>query len=446
MSGARVRIGARGVAGVAALLSACELGGPALETASLELALSDVPPEVASVTVVVRRGDEVVASATVAPQQRAIPLGVPAEVPLDITVLARTDRAGPAGIGRMPAYAGRLVRSVPLAADITRVAITLRPAGVLTVVVPPAPDVPRTPVVFEPLDGDQRGPRIRLREAGFTQSYVVRAGHYRARFDLDPTDDGPPFALDATGAVFVAREQETLFVLAAPETPELEPESVASVAVGTSADELVVDAPMAVTVTATAVDGTAAVDPAASARWRALSAPDAGAMTTAEGAAEGLLGGLPAALVLRARAPGRVWLTADVALGDGRALSASRVVEVHAAPGAPAGPAAAVVARVADGAARRTGTQLLLELVDARGAYARTSTATLDLSRSDPWVDLGGPPVLRISPRDRGRVVRRISVPSGQRGRSVAIRITATSTTTGLVSTATVTLPPLELP
>lgn len=424
-------------------LCACGPLEPMVDTASMEIGLSDVPPEVASVTVVVRRGDEIVASATVTPDQRAIPLGVPAEVPLDITVLARTNRVGPAGIGRMPAYAGRLVRSIPLAADITRVTITLRPAGVLTVIVPASPDVPRTPVVFEPLDGDQRGPRLRLREAGFTQSYVVRAGHYRARFDLDATDDAPPFAIDATGAVFVAREQESLFVLAAPETVELEAESVASLAVSASAQVVAVDEPVVLTVTATSVEGAAASDPDAVIDWRADSAPTAGALTTAEGTDEGTLRGLPAVQLLRARAPGRAWIVADVLLGDTRRLSASTVVEVRDTPDAPA---AAVVARIADVEDRRTGTQLLLELVDAGGAYARTSTATLDLSQSDPWVDLGGPPVLRISPRDQGRVVRRISVPSGPRGRSVAIRVTATSTTTGLVSTATVTLPALELP
>jgi hypothetical protein len=444
MSRARVQLFAASSAALWALwalstLSACAPEG--VDIAQLELGLSAVPPEVTSVTVVVRRGDEVVASATVAPERRTIALGVPAEVPLDIVVLARTARPGPSGVGRMPAYVGRLARSIPLLADATRVAITLRPAGVLTVIVPPSEEVPRTPVGFESIDGGERGPSVRLRAAGFTQSYVVQAGAYRPRFVLDEEDEPPPYTLDATGRIYVEREQETVHVATVTRQPELEPEDPVSLVLGVSRARVQVGEPLVVTVTASSALGVVPAQPGIRVSWRLDLLPTPGALVTDAGEAMGERVGLPQVLSLRARAPTRAWLVLAATLLDGRVLRASLPLEVT--DGQPPGPPAALVVRPVDVTTRRTGTALWLDVVDARGAYARTSSITVDLSASDPYVDLGGPPLARAR---EGRLARTIAVASGPRGRSLTLEVTATATTSGFVATATVVLPAIDVP
>jgi len=400
---------------------------------TVEIGLSTVPPSVTSVTVVVRRGEELVVSATVPPSRASISLGVPAEIPLEFTVLARTNRPGPAGIGRMPAYVGRVLRSIPLAADATRVAVTLRPAGVLTVIAPPAPEGAGTTVHVVSDEAEAAGVVLRAREDGFVGSYVVRAGTFRAR------SDDERFVVDAPGRIFVARESESVFVLSLrefadePVTLDLDiPELLEALA----EEEL--------TITATGADHERYVDPDAEVAWRIDTAPVAGGLVTPDGDAAGTLMGLPAdPIALVAVQATRAWVHVKALLGSGVEITASRVVEVQ---GARSGPPVAVVARVTDIDARRTGTQLLIELVDANGAYALGSTVTLDLSASDPWIDLGGAPIASIKARDRGRTLREISAPSGPRQQPLTLVVSASSTVTGFTATTTVTLQPLDLP
>ena len=66
-------------------------GEPGSPTATVSLGLEGVPERVRSITLMVLRSDRVVASATITPPSTRFELGVPAEVPLELRVVARTE-------------------------------------------------------------------------------------------------------------------------------------------------------------------------------------------------------------------------------------------------------------------------------------------------------------------------------------------------------------------
>ncbi len=432
----------------ALLCSACQR--PMGELAQVEVGLgATVPANVASISVFVIRDRSVVASATVAPTQRFISFGVPAEVPLDFRIVARTDLPGPPGIDRMPAFVGSLVRSIPLRSETTSVAITAHPAGVLTVLdrVLPEDERPSDPVhvILESDGARSYSPELDLRGEGGSYAFVVRAGGYHA------TTDPLVALLDATGAIFVGAEQETLVPLGLlpPPSPVL-PEDPIGLEVALEPGPAVEEpglvrlrgAPpeaLRLAITATSAEGSAVIDPNVELAVRVITVPeDAVALLDLDP-----ILGLPASVRLEARAAGRAIVAVDTLLPSGRRLRSSFPFVVLE-PGVVPGPPAQVVLRLRDPFELRTGTELWIEILDQAGRRSEGVT-TLDFSGSDPWVDLGTGPAAILRRENKGFLSRRIAAPSGPRGLARALRLVATSTDGVVFSgTSSISLPAVD--
>lgn len=432
----------------ALLLGACQR--PEGELAQVEVGLgASVPANVASISVFVIRDRSVVASATVAPTQRFISFGVPAEVPLDFRVVARTDLPGPPGIDRMPAFVGSLVRSIPLRSETTSVAITAHPAGVLTVLdrVLPEDERPSDPVhvILESDGARSYSPELDLFGEGGSYAFVVRAGAYHAVAD-------PLVAqLDATGAIFVGSEQETLVPLGLlPPADPVSPEDPAGLTVALEPGPAVEEPelvrlsgaqpePLRLSITATSVEGAAIVDPSVELAVRVIAVPE-DAVTLLD---LDPIVGLPASVRLSARAEGRVIVAVDTLLASGRTLRASFPFVVLGAGVIP-GPPAQVVLRLRDPFELRSGTELWIEILDQAG-HRSDGVTTLDFSGTDPWVDLGTGPAALLRRENRGFLSRRIAAPSGPRGTPRALRLVATSTDGVMFSgTSSISLPAID--
>ncbi len=136
----------------ACLLSAC--GSP--EFSRVTLSLGEAPERIESLSVFVVdvRSQEVVAGATVSPSKVAIELGVPSERPLVFHGVARTNEPGPAALsGRLPAFAARSERTIPLGRMQSEVELQLRPAGAVEILVK-SPSFSRRPILVR-ADGER---------------------------------------------------------------------------------------------------------------------------------------------------------------------------------------------------------------------------------------------------------------------------------------------------
>lgn len=447
----------RAIVALASMLAACS--GAAEELAVAEIGLAPAPESVESVSIFVLQDDEVVASATIPPSRTTVQLGVPAEVPLEFHVVARTDLPGPPGVGKMPSHAGTVVRAVPLRRDPERVAITAHPAGVLTVRGVPMPEEVRDERVTIELEEERpEGAVIRFRvprePIDLERALILRSGRYRARIAPQDPDDLPRWRIDAAEGLFVARETESIWPLSIVPLPE-EPEAPLRLLLGILDDgpgEL--EAPDRVRVSRTGearlalvavvvdASGQSVPLPDVELRWRIFGDPP-GVLRGVAGELEGDTTGLPATIEdFSARGTGRAGVEAEAVTAGGQRLQASLQLNVLE-PGVEPGPAVALALRLADPERLLQGTELIIEIVDARGLLVRDHRGTVELGRTDPWIFLPEGPSAELRPEDRGFLRRRITRPSAPADRLIAVRATATSTLTGMVLTSTLTLPPL---
>jgi hypothetical protein len=178
-----------------------------LPTTTVALGLDGVPERVQSITLLVLRSDRVVASATITPPSTRFELGVPAEVPLELRVLARTERPAGRGLGTCPAFVGSVVRSLPLSSEPITVGLTLEPAGVLGVDASFDPSLSGTTLRLEP-DGRAGSPvLVPLTTLASSATLVLPRGRYRA--SVEPTGARVTARLGTLGPVVVEAETET---------------------------------------------------------------------------------------------------------------------------------------------------------------------------------------------------------------------------------------------
>ncbi|MCC7382297.1 MAG: hypothetical protein IT384_10730 [Deltaproteobacteria bacterium] len=442
----------------AAALGACELELAREVTTTVELGLADVPEKVASISVFVAREGAVITSATVSPEQTEIAMGVPAEVPLDFGVVARSDSPGPVLLGRMPAYAGSVARAVPLRSEPVRIVVTVYPAGALTVLVPAPIEERDEPVRVRLTSEGSAGLPVELlvpESAALEGAYALPSGIYRPRV----IGEDVPYVLDAEGAITVLPDQETVYPLtlspAREPVAEDAPVRVAAVlsAPGSALeapDRLRVPAggasPLSLQVAGADARGAARADPAAEVAWSITPGGTAEAVDGG-GLAEGVARGLPAEIgPLTARGTGRATVMMAVTLSDGRELRTSVRFNILSGSAEPAEPSrVGLVLESAD--SLRSGTELAIEVLDAAGLLVQSFAGQADFSASDRWIDLAGGPTAVILAADRGVLRRSIALPSGPRGVQATLRLTVTATPAGLTLTATRALPSiLDLP
>lgn len=442
----------------AGALWACELEGTHEVTTTVELGLADVPEKVASISVSVAREGTVITSATVSPEQSEIAMGVPAEVPLDFGVVARSDSPGPVLLGRMPAYAGSVARAVPLRSEPVRVVVTVYPAGALTVLVPAPREERDEPVRVRLTSEGSAGLPVELlvpESAALEGAYALPSGIYRPRV----IGEDVPYVLDAEGAITVLPDQETVYPLTLSPAPEPIAED-APVRLGAvlsapgpaleAPDRLRVPAggasPVSVQVVGADARGIGRDDPVAEVAW-SISAGGTAEVVDGGGLAEGAARGLPVQIgPLTARGTGRATIAMAVTLGDGRELRTSVRFNILSGSAEPAEPSrVGLVLASAD--SLRSGTELAIEILDAAGLLVQSFAGRADFSASDRWIDLAGGPTAVILAADRGVLRRSIALPSGPRGVQAALRLTVTATPAGLTLTATRALPSiLDLP
>ncbi|MCB9651824.1 MAG: hypothetical protein H6730_35285 [Deltaproteobacteria bacterium] len=418
------------------LLAGCG-AEPAVGT--MVLAVGDVPEDVQTISVFVREVDSaaLVATATLTVPTRRVSLGVPAEVPLELNAVARSEQPASEALGgRMPVYVARTVRTVPLGNEQYVAALDARPGGGLTVV----------------LDGDpEAGGELPLRLVGeadprpITQDAPRRGVHLvralvAGRWGLSSDDDG--WSIPGGEGLWVAPGIETWARLSLIRTP-------ATVAPG---------APRTLTVTLLDADGSP-VDPARvptssvaepleveivalDEAGAPVAVPTATVLLSPRSVPAGLWSrpalsttGLPARLLgWGLRGPGRATLDVHAVLDDGRTLIARWAGNA----GEAGGPPAAVHLELASSDALVAGTVLRVDLLDAAGRFAVPAPVAVDLEGSDPWVFWpAGAAFAGEGPHLSGPVAR----PSGPLGLPVEIRAVATSTAFPGTWRATVTLP-----
>ncbi|MFO0724148.1 MAG: hypothetical protein U1E65_10220 [Myxococcota bacterium] len=435
-----------------ALCLACAActSAPAVEQVRLGLG-NGVPDEVASISFFVLRDKQVVATATVGPDTPFVSFGVPAEVPLEFRVVARTDRPGPSAVGKMPAFVGSLVRSIPLRAETASIAVTLHPAGVLTILDQALPLEKRPAasvhVVIESDGARSFSPELDASSAGGTLSFIVRTGSYHATV----ADKGLA-QLDAPGLIFVEREEESLYILglSAP-LPSPAPTDTAALRMSLdpeapaveSADLVRLDANDAATIplvlTATDGLGMPVADPRQRLQLRLYAEPKEA--IAEEGPFE--ITGIPGLISLHAHQEARVIVDAQATLASGRVLRSTfpfSILGRGAAPGEPA----RVLLQLRSAEELRTGTELWIEIVDAAGRRT-PELVDLDLSGSDPHFDLSAGPTGLLRRIDHGFSSRHVAAASSGRDRARTLVVVATSTASAFTATASISLPPLHL-
>jgi hypothetical protein len=418
-------------------LLACACGAePGVGT--VVLAVGDVPDSVQTISVFVRRTrpELTVATATLAVPTRRVSLGVPAEVPLELNAVARSEEPASEALGgRMPVYVARTVRTVPLGSGVFGVSLDAHPGGGLVLVV----------------DGPGVGGAIPLRLVGeadprpITFAAQPHGAHLAralisGRWGLSSDDEA--WVLPGGEGLWVAPGVETYARLALTPAPApLAPGAPRGLrlqvldASGAPVDRTAVStasvaAPLTVVVEAVDEAGAPVAAPDAVLSVRARSTPgDLWSQASAEAA------GLPARLLgWRLLGPGRITLEAQAELGDGRRLA----VRWAANAGAPGGAPASLRLELAGAETLSTGAVLRADLLDAEGRFAAPAPVTVALDESDPWVFWpDGPALAGPGPNLAGPVAR----PSGPRGSPVVIRGVATSTAFPGTWTATVTLP-----
>ena len=439
------------VLAVAALIGCADPAEFAMVSIGLE---REIPPSVStlSVFVVDLTRSAIVTSATITPEQGGFLLGVRAEIPLDFVITAWTDAPGPEGLALMPAYAGGARRTIPLGRERERVSVTVRPAGVLTVVVDDPPGSDRqTPVAVALRSdrADERAPSFDAPEppAGIRRTLVLPTGRYQATASLAAgDDDGPAWAIEGGEGLHVAAEQESVahlrLVPARTSTSVDDPRSL-RLDVGTS--------------TAIAVGGTfdlrvagldgaerAVTDPEATVRWRIEASPP-GAVSGPRGLDRGEAIGLPVTVPgFSAVTRGTLRVVVEAALPDDRTLRETAIRNLLGAGEAPGAPER--LRLVVDAPERlRTGTTLGVEVLDGSGLLAR-APGVISLADSDPWLLFEQGPSAALGAGSPGYVSRRVVRSSGPRDLPVILRATFTSTAPPLTLTATQALPVLVLP
>lgn len=393
-------------------LTACGDGGPALSRTVL--GLGEVPGRLASVSVAVFDEDGLVTSATASPARYEIELGVPAEVPLRFEVIGRTATAAPAAFGGfMPAFVGRVERTIPLASVPVRVGVEARPAGALELLIS-ASNVPDGVIAIDSASGVP-GVRFRLSGRPSSRSFAV-LGRGRQRVTFQPDD--PTRVVEVRGGddLWVAAEliNAADVEIGAPR-PRRRLSLVALAADGTVVEPVsgVVDA-VTLSVSST-LDGTEEVDLTRVVRLSQTAVGDA----TIEGLPEAIEG-VPTVLAgLTVLGTGRLVVRSDTGEEGGESgASAVTVFNVGAAPGPPAG----LALSLADPGALRAGTELEVWTVDAAGRLTEPPPGELSFADSDPWVVLPDGQVVGVAGVEDARVRRRIALTSRPRDGGVVLR------------------------
>ena len=446
---------ARGLAMALLLVAACG-PGQATPWATVELGLGPVPAQVASLagSVTDPRG-QVVASATVAAPHTRVALGVPAEIPLEVLVVARTNRPSPEAGGTMPAYVGRTQREVPLGREPLVIALELVPAGLLT---------------FQPSFGAEAladGVELRFSTAGRTTrpasvrfrrgdlpaapvSLVLPAGPIHAEV-VASRSEAPPELSGARG-LYVAREQESLanLRLAVPREPS--PGAPVALRLGLSRDGVLLGALDPVEISGRPVELELSIE-ALDDAGQVVAAPDLVVRLGQRTEPPGVLGlplpaqvaRLPARVGLLPMQAGRLELTARAAAPDGTPLSAARMLNVLG-PGDRPGEVARLHLAVQDERRLPEGTGLVLALLDRRGFLTGGPAGRLELGSSDPWAFFPEGASIPVRPGAGPALVVPLVRSSGPRGLEVVVRATLTSTVGHLGTwTSTLTLPVVDL-
>jgi hypothetical protein len=394
-----------------------------------QLALEDVPPGVRSIAVSAFRAEdrERVASATVAADVAVVPLGLPAEVLLELRAVARTASAADGGDGR-PVFFGAALRTVPLARDPVELGLLLRPAGVLDIEV----EGEGAPLVLPSSRGGLPRP---VASPGRTR-LVVAEGTHR----LEPTEDVEQKVLVGGRGLWSERARVTrVAVRWAPAPP---PTALSRL-------ELDLAASGGRELPRGALVETRSGDLRLEGRVRGFDAlgqpvldPEAEVALEARGVAAQLpatVTGLPGRFALRVEgSAGLLRVTAR------RGPLESRVDVDVRPPGLDVGPPAAVrLALLEPDRLLDPGAVLDAWVVDARGLPVRRAAGSIDLSMSDPWLRALDGDARRLDAASAGRArfrVLRASAPATGVVRAVGRYVSAP----GQTWTATLSLPALE--
>lgn len=414
-----------------ALLSAC---GP-LEVSTAIFAVGDLPPEVQSISIFVTEQDSsLVASATITAPRSSIALGVPAEVALQMTAVARSGNPAHASLGgRMPIYVARSLRTVPLGNEAFVVDLQARPGGGLTVL----------------LDGLQEDGDLGLQLEGTQPSRAleINASLRGTRFvrvlqtgTWSLTSQDRRWGIEGGAGLWV---EPGVHTVARPQVVESQPvlpqggPYFLEVEVRLGGD-IVQDliptssiAPSELEVSVIAVDAV-------------------GTEVALEGAVELRAAGVPRDIVVGAEQSargvparfsglavsglGRLYLEVRIQPAVGPALIASW----HANVGLPGGSPVRLRLQVEDESRLMVGTRLRAELLDGAGRYAAAMPWRLDCSDSDPWAYFEDGAIVQIP----GPVARlRLARPSGPLGLKVGLKAVVTSTVFEGTLTSSLSLP-----
>lgn len=420
------------VATWALALAAC---GPPPEYGAAVFAVGDVPEEVSTISVFVRESGraEVVASATVTVPSTKISLGVPAEVPLDITAVARSDRPAPEVLGgTMPVYVGRTQRTVPLGTDPAVVGLDVQPGGGLTMRIEGVDEGGRQTLAL--LDeGAGRPLLVGVPTRGGRIAQALVEGRWR----LVSRDDR--WSVIGGEGLWIAKGVESRAVVQLRPTPAERPPEAPHALVVTLFDD---EGPVRGWVrTSTRASSLSVQIEAVDATGAPVDAPPAEVSLRMRAAPEGVLGpgttaavGLPAVLGgWAASGSGRLHVFVRAQVGE-----ATLTASAHLSVGGPGGAPRRLALELADPERVATGTRLLSALVDDQDRLAEAPGWTVDASGSDPWIYFPQGPTRAVS---EPVALLEIARPSAPAGRRLEVRAVATSTAFTGTSTAALALP-----
>ncbi len=416
------------------LMAGC---GGLSEVSTAVFALGDLPPDVQSISLFIASSDsgQVVATATLAAPQSRVALGVPAEVALQMTAVARSQQPAHASLGgRMPVYVARSTRTVPLGNEAFIVELQARPAGGLTVL----------------LEGPDEGGDLELRFEGAQPSrdLLVSTRVKGTRFiRVLPTgvwslqSESPGWVIEGGKGLWIEPGVHTLAHLQiVEEQPGLPVGEVHRLRIEVRSDDQVLGdliatssiGPSELEVSVVAVDalGIQVSLSDADVELLAVAVP-----TELLAQGETMHRGLPARFSgLSVSGVGRLRVVARAQLAEGPALYASW----HANIGRPGGIPARLDLQVEDESRLVGGTRLEARLLDSAGHYAEAMSWRLDISQSDPWAYFEDGVLAQIQgPVGRVRLAR----PSGPLGLRVGLKAVVTSTVFEGTLTSSLALP-----
>jgi hypothetical protein len=412
----------------------------------MTLALGEAPERVATISVSVRDLEEnlLATSATIAAPKTSVSLGVPAERPLELLAIARTNRPGPAAIGSMPAYLGRAERTIALGREQELVSMTVHPAGVLTVFSELEDDGEGLlGYRLEPEDNNERA--VELADPEDQRHLILRTGRYDAVVVQDLDD--APFERELTPnrGIYVAAEIESLARFHfRKKAPRLEPNDPVLLELDTGGPVITepgMEEDVELSIDAKNAAGESVVVPEAIVRVRISAEP----FTALNDPPSIEVTGLPARISgISFSGLGRAIIRATAELADERTIRGAEALNILPR-NVSAGLVEEVLLSIEDPSALEEGTVLEVSLLDARGLFATEQEGMLDLSASDPWAFFPAGPTTALSPEDQGLLRRELSRPSGPRGLEVIVRATLTSTAPSLTLSSSVALPLLEM-